>query len=258
MKSARGGFALQARQGFATVLFLAFVPVFAACSLAFYFGFAFMKADMATLNVCRSGQLAIQDKVGRDLEKLLNLNPKALKLRADQFLAERKLQIAVTSGNPYAIAAAEARLLYVQSRRQTLAARQRILIQSANAKFAMGTPQITQAILSEWRTQMAPVRPWLAGSILLSTLKVPTLAVQPDFPDEAPAYQRVPQFEEVQSWAHNWQLQMEGTNWTKHFLRFRGRFQRSCSTSLYADKNSWIGKLKQARSLLNLASSSFF
>jgi hypothetical protein len=242
------------QRGFATVLFLGTIPVLVAGGLMAFIGFSFLKADMAVLNVCRAGQLEIQDKVGRDLGKLFSLNPKALKLRAGQHLAEYKLQMAIAGGNPYAIAAAEARLLYVQTQRQALAFRQRVLIQSANMKFSLATPQITQAMLSEWKSHMLPLRSWVAGNIGLSSLKVPTLSVRPDFPDAAPAYERLPQFEEVQSWAHFWQLQVEGSLWTKHFLTFKGRFPRSCSTSLYNDTDSWVGKLKKVKSSLKPSS----
>lgn len=249
---------MKSEKGFATLLFLSLIPLLMAGGLAAFFAFAFMKADVATLNVCRAGQLVIQDKVGRDLERLLKMNPKALKLRAEQRIAEIKLKLAVAGANPYAIAAAEARLLYVQSQRQALAIRQRLIIQSANAKFIRATPQITDSILAEWRHHMLPMRSWISANIVLTSLKVPTLSVRPDFPDEAPAYERLPHFEEVQSWAHNWQLQAEGSNWTKNFLKFRGRFQRSCGTSLYADGNSWIGKLKKVKFLLKPASYSSF
>jgi hypothetical protein len=240
---------MKSQKGFVTVMFLALLPVLITAGLGVMFCFSFLKTDMAILNVCRSEQLAVQNKVGRDLEKLLAMNPRALKLRADEAAARIKLQAASASGIPPAIAAAEARLLYVQLTRQDLAFRQKVLIQSANLKFTQGALQVSRSLQQEWQEQTSRVSPWLNLSFRLNPPQVPKLSVRPDLPDAAPAYETVPQFEEVQSWAHSWQIQFRGKDWLKNFPNFGGRFQRSCATSLYSRNPEWIGKLKKDRFL---------
>jgi hypothetical protein len=235
-------------QGFATVIFMALIPLLIAAGWGVFFCIGFLKADMATLNVCRSEQLAIMNKVGNDLGKLFDMNTRARNLRLEYQIAEYNLDIATSSGNPYAIAGAEANFLRLQMQREALAFRQNVIIQSANLKLVMGTPQISQSISQEWQKHLSPLAPWLDSSFSVVQLKVPTLAVQPDIPDMAPAYERLPQFEEAQSWVHSWQLQVHGKGWLKKFLTFGGRFQRSCATSLYDENSSWIAKLKKVKS----------
>jgi hypothetical protein len=239
---------MKSERGFITLMFLSLLPLFISAAFAAYFCFSFLKSDMAVLNVCRAEQLSVQDKVGKDLEKLLRLNPKALKLRADEAIAQYKLEMATASLNPYAIAGAEAKLLWVQSQRQTLALRQKSFIQSANMKFTMAAPQISAALRQEWQRHQSAMTPWLQTSFTLTRLKTPLLAVQPDFPDAAPAYELVPRFEEAQSWVHSWQVQIRTAGWVRNFLKFEGSFPRSCATSLYIKNLEWAGKLKQVKS----------
>lgn len=238
---------MKSEKGFATILLLTLAPVLVAGGLVVLFCFSFLKSDMAVLNICRAEQLQVQNQVGKTLTKLLALNPKARKLRASEKLARTKLQWALSIGNPYAVAAAEARLLQVQLQRQALALRQKALIQSANLRFSMAAPQLSRNLALEWRKHNAPLQPWMHSSLRIVSSKVPQLAVKPDFPDTAPVYEPVPHFEEAQSWAHSWQVKVQGKAWIKNFLNFKGGFQRSCATSLYAKNLDWIGKLKKAR-----------
>jgi len=239
---------MKSQEGFATIMLLSLTPVLVAMGLALLFCFSFLKSDMAVLNVCRAGQLEVQNKVGKNLEKLLSLNPRALELRSQHKQAEAQLDAAEASGNPYAIAAAEANLVRVQMLREALDVRQRALIENSNMRFAFGTSKISRDLTQEWKHHNSAMTEWLQSDFQLLPERIPHLAVKPDIPDVAPKYDLLPQFEEAQSWVHSWQIVIHGVGWTGNFLTFSGRFERSCSTSLYSEDEYWIAKLKKAKS----------
>jgi len=230
---------MKSQKGFVTVAFLSIFPLLITAAFATYFCYSFLKSDLAALNTCRSEQLETHNQVAKELKKLLRMNPKAVKLRIQEKLAEQKLLLAITSGNPIAIAAAEVRLAQVKTLRLKLAFRQKVAIQSANTKLKIATYQISDSIKKAWNKHMQPMTPWISSRLEIRQPHTPLLAVRPDFPDIAPVYEPVPNFEELQSWVHSWQLQLEIKS-----LHFNGRFQRSCATSLYLNKGDWLGRLK--------------
>lgn len=236
-------------KGFASILLLSMVPLVLAGGLLVFTAFSFLKTDLGTLNLCRALQLEVQNKAGKNLDKLLKLNPQALKLRLAQRRAEKSIYMAVQSGNPAAIAAAEAFFLKVQMQRQALHLRQRTLIETTNVSLKMGGATLQRRLLQEWNFHSQPVSSWLQGRLQLAGAKIPELSVKPDFFEVAPMYEPVLQFEEAQAWTQNWHLELKTLSWAEKFLKFHGRFQRSCTTSLYSENATWIAKLKKAKSL---------
>lgn len=235
---------MKSQKGFISIAFISIFPLLVAAAFATYFSYSFLKSDLAVLNVCRSEQLETHNQVAKQLKKLLGMNSSAIKLRLREKLAEQKLLLAMASGNPIAIAAAETHLAHVKALRLKLAFRQNVAIQSANTNLKIATYQISNSLKREWGKHMQQMAPWISSRLEIQPSPTPLLAIRPDFPDIAPVYEPVPNFEEQQSWVHSWQLQLEVKS-----LHFNGRFQRSCSTSLYQDKSDWIGRLKGGRYL---------
>src|SRR5690606_3423569 len=116
-------------------------------------------------------------KVGRNLEKLLALNPRALRLRKAEVKARRSLALAIESGYPPAIAAAEAYLLSVQMRRQVLHLRQQALIETANLWLANGGQKLQRDLKLEWQGHHRTTSSWMQNSIQLKAPDIPSLAV---------------------------------------------------------------------------------
>lgn len=213
-----------------------------------FLAFAFLKKDLGLLNSCRAQQLEIQNKAAKNLQKLLKLNPRALKLRMAQARAEKALMAAIESGLPPAIAAAEAYLLVVKAQRGALDFQQRTLIQTANVWLAFGGQNLQKRLLQEQKAEGTSLKSWLQSSLQLQGAKIPKLAVKADFPEMAPLYEIQPQFTEAQTWEQKWVLQLGTRAWAQSFLNFNGRFERSCSTSIYQDATQWSAKLKKAKS----------
>lgn len=239
-----------AQEGFATVMLLSLLPLLLAGGFALFCAFGFLKSDLATLNICRAKQMEVQNKVGRNLAKLLALNPRALKLRLAEARAEKALAAAMESGNPAAIAAAEAYLLSVQMRRQALDLRQRSLIATANSWLVNGSQNLQRELRQEWWRHNSNLSSWLQNSLQLKPPMVPTLAVKPDLPEVAPLYELQPDFAEAQAWLQSWSFRLQTTAWAAKFLKFNGGFERSCTTSLYPEGETWIARMKKDKSLL--------
>lgn len=232
------------RGGFATVLLMTLLPVLLAFGGMTLFSFSILKQDMGTLNVCRAVGLDVQGKVGKILEKLLKLNPKALRLRADEEKAEARLEAALESGLPPAITAAEVHLAFVQGQRVLLAFEQKALIASANALLTEGGIRGTHSISQEWNSHGQPMTTWLTSKITGARQTIPQLAVVPDMPDTAPAYKPDPDFEDKQTWSQSWNVSLRVTGTFRNFIPFATTFRRSCATSLYPEGEKWTAKLK--------------
>lgn len=238
------------QKGFATVVLLSLLPLVLAGGIALFSVFGFLKSDLATLNVCRVLQMEVQNKVGRNLTKLLAMNPRALKLRIAEARAQQALLAALESGNPPAIAAAEAYLLLVQMRRQALHLRQRALIGTANVWLTTGAANLQRELRQEWWRHNNGLSSWLQNSLQLTSSAVPELAVQPDLPEIAPLYQPKASFADTQAWKQSWKFRLSTTAWAAKYFKFNGGFERSCTTSLYPEGETWIAKMKKDKSLL--------
>jgi hypothetical protein len=240
---------MKSKKGFATVLLLSLLPVILAAGLALFFTFNFLKSDLAVLNVCRAKELEVQSKVGRNLTKLLTLNPRALTLRLEEARAEKALASAVESGNPAAIAAAEAYLLSIKMRRQDLHVRQRALIETADAWLRAGSLELPHELQQEWFRHHRGLSSWLESRFQIGHVRAAKFAVMPDLPEVAPVYLLPPDFVEAQAWKQSWRFQLATTGWSRGFFKFNGGFERSCTVSLYPDGDDWVAHLKKDKSL---------
>lgn len=240
---------MKSQKGFATILLISILPAVLAGGFFLFTGFSFFKSDLGTLNTCRVLQLETQNKVAKNLTKLLRLNPTALRLRLSQIRAQKALAAAISAGNPVGIAAAETYLLHIQMQRQALDIRQKALIVGADTLLKTGSRRIQDALLREWNHHTQGLKIWFEGHLKLASRHVPSLAVQADFPEIAPLYQiRVP-FSEFQHWSETWTLDLKTSSLVSKFFNFHGRFHRSCDSSIYLEGTGWTAKLKKARFL---------
>ncbi len=236
---------MKSSEGFATILFLSLLPLILAAGIALFFAFDLLKSDLAILNVCRAKALAVQNKAGRNLTKLLKLNPRAVSLRAEEARAEKILVSAVESGNPGAIAAAEAYLLSVKMRRQDLHIRQRALIDTADAWLAAGGTELPRELQREWLQHHRGLSSWLESRFQTGRTSLAKLAVMADLPEVAPVYLLRPDFVEAQAWKQTWSFRLTTIGWARRYLNFNGGFERSCTVSLYVDGEEWFARLKK-------------
>lgn len=241
---------MKSENGFASILLLAILPLILAGGLALFAFFAFIKLDLATLNICRAKQLEVQNKVAKNLERLLRLNSQALRLRFAQAHAEKVLAAALKTALPPAIAAAEARLLSIKLRRQSLDLRQKNIIDEANLRVQRGATGLAKELHYEAQRHTAPLASWFQGRLSLGTSKIPSLAVKADLPEVAPLYELLPEFAEAQAWTQRWHLDFATTSWVRKYLMFKQRFARACTTSLYPDGAQWMARMKKDKSSL--------
>jgi hypothetical protein len=121
-------------RGFGVVGFLILLP-FLVSILASIAGAALMlKADAHLKHECRTSVLTSQRAVAEKLRDLMNLNPLASALRAEDARAKLALKVALASGHPLLIAPAQLNVALVESKRMALKIRQQALIISARAQ----------------------------------------------------------------------------------------------------------------------------
>lgn len=232
-------------KGFTTVLMMSLLPALLAAGTLVFLFYSFLRSDLATLNACRTQQLKLQAEAGQHLKLLLELNPQAAALRDEEQTAEEALAEAEASMDPPAVMTAQAELIRVQSERRALGQKQKALIDGANSSLKNGGEHLQQHLTQVWNHEQGPLRSWWQADLRLRSARVPRLSVKPDAPDTAPVYEPVPQFEDAQTWAQNWQLALQTKGWTQNFLPLKLNFERSCASSLYEKENSWVARLKK-------------
>jgi hypothetical protein len=95
---------------------------------------------------CIQAASLMQKDLQKTLDRLLGLNPQATRLRTQRLLADRSLQAAISSGNPYAIAAAEAVQLAVILQQTALRAKQEALLMEAQRQRLHGYTNLYQRV----------------------------------------------------------------------------------------------------------------
>lgn len=234
------------QNGFAAILILALLPVLMSGLFLVAALMGFLQLDLAMKHTCRREGLQGQESVRPHLEKLFSLNPKSIKLKTQWLAAQAKLVAAVASGNPVAIAAAEQRLLQIQSLRQALDAQQKQLIQQSNLQL--------QRNHSSTRTQLYRISRENQTRLNFLTIKtrienepIPRLAVRPDFPDTAPTYSPEPSFELRQALAQRWQYKIALRPPLSSFLKADFGFEKACAVTLTKGPLQWKTQITKGR-----------
>lgn len=169
--------------GFALVGFLTMMPALLAIFLATASMALLVREFTRTQTVCKNHLFNMQDDISKQLNKLINLNPKALKLRLQYKRAKKQFLMAAASGNPVRIAMAEARLVAIELERSVLDTQQNNIITQANSISHSSTIKLRH----ELKQQQIEV-------------ELKSLAIRPDIlGDLAPAYITLPNFRQKQT-----------------------------------------------------------
>lgn len=190
--------------------------------------FYMMKRQSLAQAHCVQQAVRMQDRLRTVLEKLLNLNRQASALRVRRAQADQALASAVSSGNPYAIAAAKAVQLAVILQQTAHRARQEKLLAEAAAERRAG--------VRELHTQLRTLKtgPIDSRSYYWRALAVeakPASSISPDF-------EPVPGFTIFQQHRFKFRIGLLppfsiGEVFPNVFLK------TECSASLSGKENSW-------------------
>lgn len=237
------------QKGFALIFLISFLPLVLAATFCLYMFFTFSKSDTELAHTCHKEQILILEKVKTSILQLLALNPKAYRLRHKTLRAQERLKIASRTANPIIIAAAVAHLAMILNERRELDAQQKSIIKSANAFINSGQESLKLQLAGRMYGQSSAVRSFAALDVSQLKTKKTVLAVKPDFPDLAPAYQTKNNFSAEQALELSWRIRLGPKGATKKFLPFSQDFRKTCSTTIQLKETSWPIVIREVKSL---------
>ena len=229
---------LKRSDGFALAIMTALLPLLIGMTLLVFAVASFVQTDLEMKSICRSRGIAGQKQVAPLLERLLHLNPKAQQLHEEKLQA----QAAAESGSTTAIAW----LAEVEAQQEILEVEQQQLIQQSNL-YLQANSTLGHKELSEKQAHIQNGLPLFSGSLTVATLAAPELAVRPDYPDIAPSYSPLPDFEDKQRLEQKWQYSFSIIKPLQRFLSGRFEFMKTCAVSLHQENFKWIPKMKKDR-----------
>lgn len=232
------------QKGFALALTLALMPPLIAGFLVGFSSLGFIQNDLALKFQCRQEGLQSQNRVKPLLSALLSLNPLASALKAQSIVAAKELSAAIASLNPVAIAAATSHYNQIKEKRGRLDQQQKQLIKESN-KLLRSSHHLTAQSLRRTGHQSSNIL--LEAKLLSIRGQAPQLAVRPDSPDLAPTYSPVPNFEETQALAHEWQYQVQVRAPFSQFLKGTFQFKKACAVTLTKEGSEWLPKIIRGR-----------
>lgn len=234
-------------KGFALAITMALLSILVGMVLLLFAALGIMQFNQQTQYACRSGGLQGQKLVAPLLKSLLALNPLALKLKAEEAAAQTRLYAAMATGNATAVAAAEARLLRIQTQRSELDQKQKTLIRESNRLLSINH-KLTQGKIRQALQDGLSTISYLKVDSQLNRTTTPELAVRPDYTDIAPTYSPADKFEERQALAHSWQYRLRVRNSFQDFLDGDIKWSPNCSVTLKQEGLSWIPKIRKVKS----------
>jgi len=179
---------------------------------------------------CREHVLKAQQILGEHLKKLIDLNPVAQKLRAEQ----KRLEVAIAISPPQARPFLEAMLRKNEAQQMILAVQQRNIIASgkARAQMALGTG---------WKNVNQ-------HEIALAKLEVKTSPVWAIAPD----YYPVDNFAQAQTIRIGWRALGVGPTYKKFLKENLENISGDCSATLKKGGLAWNPQINEAKFLLNV------
>ncbi|MEK6554692.1 MAG: hypothetical protein AABZ31_05600 [Bdellovibrionota bacterium] len=135
-------------KGFALLGLVFISTLFFSAFLFFAFFTDILQDDLKLKKNCIQINWQYQESQKKNLEKLLKLNPRALELRKRWILAQQRMAKAVSTANPYAIAAAKAYMLSVYYQKTQHAARQQSVLLKAQYELQLLNTQLRSRIQS--------------------------------------------------------------------------------------------------------------
>lgn len=167
---------------------LILLPLFLTLALSLAVTYSVLKRKSLAQAICIQSASRLQENLRSPLEKLLHMNTQATALRTQRTIADDALAAAVSSGVPYAIAAAKAVQLGVILAQTAFRARQWALLTEAERIRSEGQRELRS------RASRLP-----ASGIQTPTYFFRALAVEPKpITSLTPNYKPVPLFERAQ------------------------------------------------------------
>lgn len=248
---------LHAEKGQATVAALVLMPLVLSLFLAVA-GLAYVfSIEAKTTAACRTSLMESQAAAAEALENLLRLNPDAVQAETTRQIADASLKMALTSGFPFAIIAAEAALLAAEAHQAIVAGRQQFWLMKGHfassiaATRALGAARDalpTESFESALADFSFPQLQHAKFAVIPSSLSVRT-----------PTYRTAPNFEKLQNARVRWLLKpplpsrlstfFESPTKTKEF---KLKFEAGCAASLRKQGNGrWVPQITEDKLLLN-------
>lgn len=220
--------ALASEQGFALVSSIALVPLLAALFLALSAGFYFLKRKSLAQAHCVQQASQLQNELKDTLDKLLRLNPKAKALRHQREVADKALQKAVASGNPYAIGAAKAYWTSVFLQQLALRSKQQALLMQADQQRHSGHRRLRDRLRS-LRVLAVDSRKYYWRSLAVEASPLNSLT---------PSYEPLPMFSHMQQHRFRFEVDLR-TKFASVLMGIDLRQITECSVTLKGDQRKW-------------------
>lgn len=183
--------------------------------------------------------MAIEKKLIQSDERLFKLNALVFSLRFQMKAALAELALALATENPALIGAAEMKIQKIKTEQLNLDKVQRTLIQSTEAQTKIRTAQL-QAELSRIGNEINLVWSfYIQGFTTTRQINETKMAVKPDSPDVAPAYELDSNYKQLQTVAYKWQQRFRSKSEAQDFLKSENIFEMSCSSTAEKKGSQW-------------------
>lgn len=200
----------------------------------------FLTVSAQAKYICRSESLESQKRARQSIQKLFALNPRALSLQKQYVAALVRLETAKLTGFPPVIAAAQAKVTWIEIQKMGLQMRQQQIQLLYHGRQLVYQQKVLRNFRQKW-----------GSDILRITItphrhnRVP-LAVEKGASYVAPPYQKQNRFSESQKNYYSWVIKM---NLNLPFIKEQQwSFRQSCSASL--EEKNLSPELKKDNALL--------
>lgn len=225
--------------GFVAIFIVILLPLLLSLLIATISILHYLQLDKKLKYTCLKNQLVAQESSADNLNKLLKLNPKALKLRTARAIAQKIYIAAIASANPKAIAIAFQKLKMIKFQQFLLDSQQKLLINSSKDKLYRSYYQNLNSIKEIFNLHNQSIIHITRFKLHRINGKMAQFAVAPDLPDLAPIYKLDLDFLSKMQMVHSWQYNMQVTPALNQFIHFDIQFRRSCSTTLTQQEGQW-------------------
>lgn len=244
---------LASRKGFAAILLLTLLPLVLTLLVVLVVVHAQIEMEMALKATCRENLLFTQHQVSVDLKTLLNLNPTALALKAEERILILSIATASAAQNWALVTKLTGQLQKVKQARIQLDRLQKSLITKMNMTLMGGSYSARSKlnrIFDEYRGKSQELT---THSSFFSLPRSPlTIAVEPKDQGIAPIYQPKKRFEWEQHLSLSWTYNSKTLDRFSTWLKLDKRFVGTCAATLNSEDKKWNANLIEAPSLLRL------
>lgn len=168
------------------------------------------------IDTCRENLLSLQSRNSQALQRMLSLNPEALRLRAELLLVNQQLLAATIAGQPALIAALKSRKLAIRFQQRRLDQIQKNILQTTKRSHELLLKRAHQIQRNLLRQQTRDSSNWVNLGVILTPVSKAIIAIKPDDNRLAPTYSAYQNFEQKQSVSLSW----------KSTYQWRGAFEK--------------------------------